>query len=82
MKVLVIGSGGREHALAWKAAQSVNVSKVFVAPGNAGSMLSEIMTGEGMVHLQNNPDLSDEELTQALIEQAENTKLGGKTIKL
>lgn len=37
MKVLVIGSGGREHALAWKAAQSANVSKVFVAPGNAGS---------------------------------------------
>ncbi|MGE0079728.1 MAG: phosphoribosylamine--glycine ligase [Thiohalomonadaceae bacterium] len=37
MKVLVIGSGGREHALAWKAAQSPKVSKVFVAPGNAGT---------------------------------------------
>ena len=37
MKVLVIGGGGREHALAWKAAQSDNVSKVFVAPGNAGT---------------------------------------------
>jgi len=37
MKVLVIGGGGREHALAWKAAQSANVSKVFVAPGNAGT---------------------------------------------
>lgn len=37
MKVLVIGSGGREHALAWKAAQSSQVSKVFVAPGNAGT---------------------------------------------
>ena len=36
MNVLVIGSGGREHALAWKAAQSKNVDKVFVAPGNAG----------------------------------------------
>ena len=37
MNVLVIGSGGREHALAWKAAQSSQVDKVFVAPGNAGT---------------------------------------------
>ena len=39
MKVLVIGNGGREHALAWKAAQSPLVSTVFVAPGNAGTAL-------------------------------------------
>ena len=39
MKVLVIGGGGREHALAWKAAQSPKVSQVFVAPGNAGTAL-------------------------------------------
>ena len=37
MKVLVIGSGGREHALAWKCAQSVDVDEVLVAPGNAGT---------------------------------------------
>ncbi len=37
MKVLVIGGGGREHALAWKAAQSPQVETVFVAPGNAGT---------------------------------------------
>ena len=37
MKVLVIGSGGREHALAWKAAQSPGVEQVLVAPGNAGT---------------------------------------------
>jgi phosphoribosylamine--glycine ligase len=37
MKVLVIGGGGREHALAWKAAQSEGVERVFVAPGNAGT---------------------------------------------
>jgi phosphoribosylamine--glycine ligase len=41
MKVLVIGSGGREHALAWKAAQSSMVEQVFVAPGNAGTALEE-----------------------------------------
>ena len=39
MKVLVIGNGGREHALAWKAAQSAQVKTVFVAPGNAGTAL-------------------------------------------
>ena len=37
MKVLVVGGGGREHALAWKVAQSPRVAKVFVAPGNAGT---------------------------------------------
>ena len=37
MHILIIGNGGREHALAWKAAQDERVSKVFVAPGNAGS---------------------------------------------
>ena len=38
MNILVIGGGGREHALAWKAAQSKDVNKVFVAPGNAGTL--------------------------------------------
>src|SRR3954464_15234260 len=37
MKLLVIGSGGREHALAWKLAQSPRVQKGYVAPGNAGT---------------------------------------------
>ncbi|MDH3326227.1 MAG: phosphoribosylamine--glycine ligase [Gammaproteobacteria bacterium] len=39
MKILVVGNGGREHALAWKAAQSANVDMVYVAPGNAGTAL-------------------------------------------
>lgn len=39
MNVLVIGSGGREHALGWKAAQNPKVSTVFIAPGNAGTAL-------------------------------------------
>jgi phosphoribosylamine--glycine ligase len=37
MKILILGSGGREHALAWKCAQDTRVEKIFVAPGNAGT---------------------------------------------
>ena len=47
MKVLVIGGGGREHAMAWKLAQSPKVTKVFVAPGNAGTARDK--------HLENLP---------------------------
>jgi phosphoribosylamine--glycine ligase len=43
MKVLVIGGGGREHALAWKLAQNKTVSRVYVAPGNAGTALDPDM---------------------------------------
>jgi phosphoribosylamine--glycine ligase len=43
MKVLVVGGGGREHALAWKIAQSQRVSEVLVAPGNAGTALEPNM---------------------------------------
>jgi phosphoribosylamine--glycine ligase len=43
MKVLVVGGGGREHALAWKIAQSGRVSEVLVAPGNAGTALEPNM---------------------------------------
>ena len=37
MRVLIVGSGGREHAVAWKIAQSALVKKVYCAPGNAGT---------------------------------------------
>lgn len=43
MKVMIIGGGGREHALAWKVAQNKSVSRVFVAPGNAGTALNPDM---------------------------------------
>lgn len=39
MNILLLGSGGREHALAWKIAQSTKVSKLFIAPGNAGTAI-------------------------------------------
>jgi phosphoribosylamine--glycine ligase len=41
MKILVIGGGGREHALAWRLAQNVKIQKVYVAPGNAGTALED-----------------------------------------
>ena len=37
MKLLLLGSGGREHALAWKIAQSPKIDKLYIAPGNAGT---------------------------------------------
>ena len=54
MKLLVIGSGGREHALAWKLAQSPRITRIFVAPGNAGTALEPACTN---VPLTNIPTL-------------------------
>ncbi len=67
MKVLVIGSGGREHALAWKCAQSVDVGEVLVAPGNAGTAL------EAKVR---NVDVSSDDIEAlASLAQSENVDL-------
>ncbi|WP_312759293.1 phosphoribosylamine--glycine ligase [Pulveribacter sp.] len=64
MKILVIGGGGREHALAWKIAQSPKASRVYVAPGNGGTALSP--------KLENVP-LTD---VRALREWAQENKIG------
>lgn len=66
MKVLVIGGGGREHALAWKLAQSSKVEAVFVAPGNAGTATEKKLI---------NVDI-DAEDNQALCQFAKDNKIG------
>ena len=60
MNVLIVGSGGREHALAWKAAESPRLSRLYLAPGNAGT--AEIASG---AHIQNVPIEADD--TAALV---------------
>lgn len=66
MKVLLIGSGGREHALAWKLAQSPRVEKVIVAPGNAGTAMEENIE---------NIDIKAEDI-QGLLDYAKNNQIG------
>ena len=67
MKILVIGSGGREHALAWKCAQSPDVEEVLVAPGNAGTSLEASIR---------NVDVSSDDIASlAALAQAENIGL-------
>ena len=66
MKILIIGSGGREHALAWKALQSPLTTEVFVAPGNAGTATTAGVT---------NVDIDVTELDR-LVEFAKDNKVG------
>ena len=66
MKVLIIGSGGREHALAWKVAQADSIEHIYVAPGNAGT------TGENKV---SNIDLGVEDI-EGLLNFAQNNNVG------
>ena len=66
MNILIIGSGGREHALAWKAAQSPLADKIYVAPGNAGTALETAME---------NVDINVTDIA-ALIDFAKNRDIG------
>ncbi|GFO72381.1 phosphoribosylamine---glycine ligase [Bathymodiolus japonicus methanotrophic gill symbiont] len=66
MKILIVGGGGREHALAWKASQSPKVARVYVAPGNAGTALESRLT---------NIDLQVEDIT-GLLNFAQQEKIG------
>lgn len=68
MKVLVVGGGGREHALAWKISQSDRVDRVFVAPGNAGTALG----AEACIE---NVGIADGDILR-LVEFAKNNRIG------
>ena len=61
MKLLVIGNGGREHALAWRLAQSPRVEKVFVAPGNAGTAVTEGLENLPVTNLDQLADFAERE---------------------
>ena len=63
MKVLVIGSGGREHALVWKLAQSEKIEKVYAAPGNGGTAGEEICENVDLF----GRDPAEEEIQEALV---------------
>ena len=66
MKILIVGGGGREHALAWKCAQSPRVAHVYVAPGNAGTALEPNIS---------NVDIAADD-SEALVKFAENEDIG------
>ena len=51
MNILIVGNGGREHALAWKVAQSTRVERVFVAPGNAGTAIDAENVDLSLIHI-------------------------------
>ena len=61
MKILVVGSGGREHALAWKLAQSPRVQMVYVAPGNGGTALDERLRNVPITDLAELADFAEKE---------------------
>lgn len=67
MKVLVIGSGGREHALAWRIAQSPRVFKVFVAPGNAGTARDPYLTNVPLTGISELIDFAQQEKIQLTV---------------
>ncbi|TAL13804.1 MAG: phosphoribosylamine--glycine ligase [Aquabacterium sp.] len=61
MKVLVIGSGGREHAMAWKIAQSSKVQMVYVAPGNGGTALDQRLQNVAITDINQLADFAQDE---------------------
>jgi phosphoribosylamine--glycine ligase len=77
MKIMVVGSGGREHVLAWKFAQSKKVEKVFVAPGNGGTALEKKCENVPMMAKDPASAEGQEELKQfALREKIDMTVIG------
>ena len=77
MKVLVIGNGGREHALAWKLAQSPKVQTVFVAPGNGGTAADSKLTNVGLTDYAQIADFAQAEKVAVTVVGPEGPLAGG-----
>lgn len=91
MKVLVIGGGGREHAIAWKLASDREIEKVYVAPGNGGTALEDkcenvdLSTTEELINFAKNNDVDytvvgpEDPLTKGIVDdfEKENLKIFG-----
>lgn len=87
MKILIVGAGGREHAIAWKLAQNKNIEKIYIAPGNAGSELINIAENVELGSIReyiefaknNNIDLtivgSEELLVQGIVDEFKKNNL-------
>ena len=87
MKILIVGAGGREHAIAWKLAQNKNIEKIYIAPGNAGSKLIDIAENVELGSIReyiefaknNNIDLtivgSEELLVQGIVDEFKKNNL-------
>ncbi len=76
MQILIIGSGGREHALAWKLAQSPRVDRIFVAPGNGGTDVRNTQPGAPVVNVPIAEDAPAELIAFARRERAGLTVIG------
>ena len=76
MKILVIGSGGREHALVWKLAQSPHVTELWCAPGNAGIALERLQNGKKVLCVEFAADDFEGLLGCAQINQFDLTVVG------
>ena len=87
MKILIVGAGGREHAIAWKLAQNKNIEKIYIVPGNAGSELIDIAENVELGSIReyiefaknNNIDLtivgSEELLVQGIVDEFKKNNL-------
>ncbi len=87
MKILIVGAGGREHAIAWKLAQNKNIEKIYIVPGNAGSELIDIAENVELGSIReyiefaknNNIDLtivgSEELLVQGIVDKFKKNNL-------